>query len=155
MVHCGLTPLRAKTLPFQNALLLVRAQLNPVVHSKNPPALPGALPVAVEKPITRLAGMTLAGPLHEPLLHQIIVPAQGCCRDNAVVVGYPSHNQWIELLNDPRLRSCLQLLQALIDGSKVSLARFLAGDNDGLHPRRGFLWSKLAHERSDDGLASR
>src|SRR5579864_4130416 len=91
--------LRAKTLSFQNALLPVRAQLNPVVRSKNPPALPGTLPVAVEKPITRFAGMTLARPLHEPLLHQIIVPAHGCCRDNAVIVGCPSHNQWIEFLN--------------------------------------------------------
>src|SRR5438128_11971591 len=104
--------------------------------------LSDGMPVAVEEPITRFTGMALARPIDESLLHQIIVAAHGCDWNNAVVVGCPSHNQRIEFFNDPRLWSCLQLLQPLIDGGQVALARFLAGGDDGLHPQRGFLPSR-------------
>src|SRR5438105_3575834 len=130
---------QTKKLSSQDARLPVCAQLGPIVSGKNPSVLSGAMPVAGEEPVTCFAGMALARPVDEPLLHQIIVPAHGCCWDDSVVVGCPSHNQRIELLNDPRLGSCLQLLQLLINGSQVALARFLAGGDDSLDPRRVLL----------------
>ena len=53
--------------------MTIGAQLQPVRSRKNPAALPGALPVAGEQPLTRFAGMTLACPVYETLLHEIIV----------------------------------------------------------------------------------
>src|SRR6266566_4389485 len=97
------------------------------------------MPVARQEPVTRFAGMAPARPADEPLLHQIIVAAHGCCWDDSVVVGCPSHDQRIELGDDPRLWSGLQLLQPLINGSQVALARFLAGGDDGLDPQRVLL----------------
>src|SRR5205085_8895575 len=77
----------------------------------------------------------------------------GCCWDDSVVVGSPSHDQRIELLNHLRLWSVLQVLQSLIDGSQVTLARFLAGGDDGFDPQRVFVGSKSPHEGGDNGLA--
>src|SRR5712692_7033517 len=144
------TPLRS-----QDARLSIGPQLNPIGSSKHPFLLSGGMPVAGEKPLAFFPGMALTCPAHEPLLQQIIISAHGCCRDNAVVVGCPSHNQWIELRNDARLWSSLQLLQTLLNSSQVTLARFFAGGDDGLDPQRVFLRSRPAHERSDDGLAPR
>ncbi len=144
------TPLRS-----QNARLSIWAQLNPVRSSKHPVLLSDGMPVAGQEPVTCFAGMALTCPAHEPLLYEIIVAAHGGCWDNAVVVGCPSHNQWIELRNDARLWSSLQLLQPLLNSSQVTLARFFAGGDDGLDPQRVFLRSRPAHERSDDGLAPR
>src|SRR5712692_3252219 len=106
------TPLRS-----QNARLSIGPQLNPIGSSKHPFLLSGGMPVAGEEPLAFFPGMALTCPAHEPLLYEIIVAAHGGCRDNAVVVGCPSHNQWIELRNDPRLWSSLQLLQPLFNGS--------------------------------------
>src|SRR5262249_53040711 len=129
-------------LPSQNARLPVCTQLNPFGGRKNPFLLPSALPVAGQEPVTCFAGMAFARPFYEPLFQQIIVSAQGWCRDDSIVVGDPSYDQRIELCNDLRLRSCLQLLQLLIDGSKVALVRFLTGSDDGLHPQRVLLPSR-------------
>src|SRR6266487_38169 len=129
---------QTKKLSSQDARLPVRTQLDPFGGSKDPPVVPGALPVAGQEPVTCFARMTLARPLHESLLHQVIVPAHGCCWDNAVVVGCPSYDQRIELRNDPRLWRCLQLLQPSLNGSQVTLARFLAGADNGLHPLQVF-----------------
>src|SRR5579859_1842107 len=96
-----------------------------------------ALPVAVEQPVARLAGMAFARPVQQALLDESIVPAHGCCRNNTIVVGYPSHDQRIQFLNHPCLRSHLQLQQPLIDGRQVSSVRFLSGGNnqgEGLPP---------------------
>src|SRR5947208_11998032 len=115
------------------------------------------MPVAAQEPVTFLAGIALARPVDEPLLHQVIVPAHGCCWNNSVVVGCPSHDQRIELCDDPRLWSGLQLLQALINGSQVALARFLAWSDDGFALQRLLLRSKpgvSCHpERSEGSVA--
>src|SRR6266566_2748821 len=108
------------------------------------------MPVARQEPVTRFAGMAPARPADEPLLHQIIVAAHGCCWDNAVVVGCPSHDQRIELGYDPRLWSGLQLLQPLINGSQMALARFLAGGDDGLDPQRVLLANTETEEIKAD-----
>src|SRR6266536_5703788 len=104
---------QTEKLPSQDARLPVCSQLDPILSSKDPSVLSGAMPVAAQEPVTFLAGMALARPVDEPLLHQVIVPAHGCCWNNSVVVGCPSHDQRIELCDDPRLWSGLQLLQAL------------------------------------------
>src|SRR6266566_3414914 len=126
-------------LSTQDAHLPVCTQLDTIGGSKDPPVIPGAMPVAGQQPIACSAGMALARPVYEPLLHQVIISTHGCCWDDSGVVGCPSHDQRIELLDDPRLWSCLQLLQPLINGSQVALARFLAGGDDGLDPRRVLL----------------
>src|SRR5437870_4712993 len=100
------------------------------------------MPVAAVQPVACFAGMTLARPVDEPLLHQVIVAAHGCCWDYSVVVGCPAHDQRIELRNDPCLWSGLPLLQPLVNGRQVTFARFLAGGDDGLDPRRTLRWSK-------------
>src|SRR5207247_10937115 len=80
-----------------------------------------------------------ARPADAALLDQIVVAAHGCGWDDSVVVGCPSHDQRIELCDGPRLWSGLQLLQPVINGSQVALARFLAGGDDGLDPQRVLL----------------
>src|SRR5712691_7906554 len=81
---------------FQDAHLLVCAQLDPVVGSKDPSMVPVAMPVAGQEPVACFARMALARPVDEPLLHQIIVPAHGCCWDDSGIVGCPPANQGIE-----------------------------------------------------------
>src|SRR6266699_4808921 len=95
--------------------------------------------------------MAFARPVDESLLHQFIVPAHDCSWDDSVVVGCPSRDQRIELRNDQCLWSGLQLLQPVLNGSQVTLARLLAGADNRLHPLR----SKPARERGNDGLAPR
>jgi hypothetical protein len=126
-------------LSFQYARLLVGAQLNPIGGSEDPAVVPDAMPVANEQPVACFAGMTLARPVEEPLLHQVIVATHGCRWDDSDVIGCPSHDQRIEFRNDPRLWRGLQLLQSLLKGSQVTLARVLAGGDNGLAPLRLFL----------------
>src|SRR5438270_3528228 len=112
-------------LPSQDARLPICAQLDPILSDKGPSVLSGVMPVAGQEPVACFAGMALARPVHEPLLYQVIVTAHGCGWDDSVVVGGPSNDQRIELGDDSRLRSGLQLLQALIEGRPVALAGFL------------------------------
>src|SRR5436305_2240803 len=65
-------------LPSQDARLPVCSQLDPIVSGKSPSVLSSAMPVAAQEPIAFLAVMALARPVHEPLLHKVIVPAHGC-----------------------------------------------------------------------------
>src|SRR5437588_11792669 len=113
-------------LAFQNACLPVRAQLR-TIDRREYPAIASALPVTVEEPIALLAGVTFPGPFDEPLFQQVIVAAECCRRDDAVVVGDKAKDERIQFLDDSRLRRRLQLLQALINGGDVPPAGLLAG----------------------------
>src|SRR5689334_19690033 len=85
-----------KTLAFQNTRLPVCTQLDPFGRGKNPSGIFGLMPVAGQEPVSRFVRMALARPLDEALLDEIIVLAQGCGFDDAIVVGCPSCNQRIE-----------------------------------------------------------
>src|SRR6266700_2165307 len=97
-------------LSSQDARWLVGAQLDPIGGSKDPSVVAGTLPVAGQEPIPCFAGMAFARPVDELLFHQFIVSAHDSCWYDSVVVGCPSHDQWIELRDDPRLWISLQLL---------------------------------------------
>ena len=117
--------------------LSVCAQLDPIVSGKDPSVLSDAMPVVAEEPVACFAGMALARPAHEPLLYEIIVSAHGCGWNDTIVIGSPSHDQRIELRNDPCLWSCLQLLQPLLNGSQVTLDSFCTRSDTDLE--RGLL----------------
>ena len=106
--------------PLQDFRLPVGAQLHSVMGRKDLAVLSDTLPVASEEPVTGFAGMALARPGDKSLLQHLIVAAHGGCRDNAVVVGGPSHDQRIKFRDDPRLWCRLQLLQALLNSSQVT-----------------------------------
>src|SRR6266704_519729 len=113
------------------------------------------MPVAGQEPVACLAGMALACPIDEPLLHQLIVAAHGCCRDDSVIVGCPSHNHRIEFRDDPLLRSGLQLPQSLINNSQMALARFLARTDESFDPQRVLLRSNSLLEGGDESPGPR
>ncbi len=82
----------------------MRAQLGPIGSGKDPGLLPDAMPVASEEPVTSLLGMTSSRPVQEQLLHQFVVCPQAGGFDDPVIVGGPSVNERIEILNDQGLR---------------------------------------------------